>query len=320
LLFEVTPETIYSEVHRVRPIHRPTGIDHRTGAEPWRHLCHSRLALSRIPASGVVLLAFCTHTKGLASGGQTTHRTMRQMKDGSDKRAEIDSLVVLLRLVISQRSATGSDKSWAHQSGGPTISDIGLRSIKPPRSTASALRSPLGPPGNVRAPIAYRDGPLRRLLRNGHNDARGPRSPLPRIAIEPASPRAGQRTIFRSHRSAPIETAAVAATPMIAAAPIRAIACIGTIASPPGSAPVHTPHRPADRSPTTTPIAAPPDRWTGWDGWPRNDGHGRRRRSLGCRWRRRRLKVRGTNRQERRRQNHQRSDNREKTLTHDILR
>jgi hypothetical protein len=190
---------------------------------------------------------------------------------------------------------------------------IDFQRKRPTVHNSSRLRLRSARPRNPRAPMTYRDGPLRRLVRNRDNDQAGPRSRLP------ASHRAWKKTIF--DRSAVIDPITAVAAPVIPTAPIGAT----IIASPPGSAPVHSPHRPTDRSPTTAPIAAPPHRRTGRDGRPGNDGHcGRcdrgRGRSFSCRWRGRGLDVRSTSWQERRRQDYQRSDNRKETLTHDILR
>jgi hypothetical protein len=135
-----------------------------------------------------------------------------------------------------------------------------------------------------------------------------------------ASPLARSRvgTIFDRSGSAAIERVTAVATPMVPATPIRTSA-------PPRSAPVHPCYRPTHRSPATTPIAAPPHHRTRWDDWPGNDGDRGRRasrqgRSFSYRRRGRGLKVRGMSGQERRRQERQCSDNREKTLTQDILR
>src|SRR5215469_1319425 len=110
----------------------------------------------------------------------------------------------------------------------------------------------------------------------------------------------------------------VAAAPIWTSTPPRA-------AMPPRAAPVYPRYRPTDRSPATTPIAAPPHHRAGWDDWPGNDGDrrrwdSRRGRSFSYRRRGRVFKVRGMSGQKRRRQERQCSDNREKTLTQDILR
>jgi hypothetical protein len=95
------------------------------------------------------------------------------------------------------------------------------------------------------------------------------------------------------------------------------------MSSPPGAAPVHTCDRRTDRSPATTPIAAPPHRRTRRDGRPGNDGHRRRcdsgGRRLSYRWRGRDLEVCRMSGHEHRRRERQCGDNREKTLTQDIL-
>jgi hypothetical protein len=126
----------------------------------------------------------------------------------------------------------------------------------------------------------------------------------------------GVETIF--DRSTAIGPVPAVAAPMIPAAPIRT-----SMNSPPRRAPVHTCDRRTDRPPATTPIAAAPHRRTGWDDRPGNDRHRRRCESGGRRfsrrWRGRDLEVRRMSRHERRRRERQRGDNREKTLTQDIL-
>jgi hypothetical protein len=126
----------------------------------------------------------------------------------------------------------------------------------------------------------------------------------------------GVETIF--DRSAVIDPVTAVAAPMIPAAPIRT-----PVSSPPRAAPVHTCDRRTDRSPATTPIAAPPHRRTWRDARPGNDGHRRRcdsgRRRFSFRWRGRDLEVRRMSGHERRRRKRQCGDNREKTLTQDIL-